>query len=60
MNNNAAAIFRSLIVYAVCVPLAIFVGYTLTNPLDYSTLGFYGVIITVSYTHLERESLEGL
>lgn len=45
MNNNAAAIFRSLIVYAVCVPLAIFVGYTLTNPLDYSTLGFYGVII---------------
>jgi hypothetical protein len=42
--NNAPAIFRSLIVYALCVPLAITVGYLLTNPLDYSTAAIYGVL----------------
>jgi len=42
--NNAPAIFRSLIVYALCVPLAIMVGYLLTNPLDYSTAAIYGVL----------------
>src|SRR5476649_2148671 len=47
MNNNAPAILRALIVYAICVPLAIFVGYTLANPLDYSSLGFYGVVLAV-------------
>jgi hypothetical protein len=29
--TNAPAIFRSLIVYAICVPLAIMVGYSLTK-----------------------------
>jgi len=42
--NNTPAIFRSLIIYAICVPLAIFVGYLLTNPLDYSTAAIYGVL----------------
>jgi hypothetical protein len=42
--NNAPAIFKSLIVYAICVPLAIMVGYSLTNPLDYSTAAIYGVL----------------
>jgi hypothetical protein len=42
--NNAPAIFRSLIIYAICVPLAIMVGYSLTNPLDYSTFAIYGVL----------------
>ena len=50
MNNSAPAIFRSLIVYAVCVPVAIFVGFTLANPMDYSTLGFYGVLIMLLLT----------
>ena len=43
-NNNVPAILRSLIVYAICVPLAIIVGYTLANPLDLNTLGFYGLV----------------
>jgi len=51
MNNvsatNAPAIIRSLIMYAVCVPLAVFVGYLLTNPLDYSTLGVFGTLALV-------------
>jgi hypothetical protein len=42
--NNAPAVLRSLIVYAICVPLAIMVGYLLTNPLDYSTAAIYGVL----------------
>jgi hypothetical protein len=45
MNNiNNPALFRSLIVYAVCVPLAIIIGYMLTNPLDYQSMGFIGVV----------------
>jgi O-Antigen ligase len=38
-------VFRSLIVYAICVPLAIMVGYLLTNPLDYSTAAIYVVLV---------------
>jgi hypothetical protein len=47
MNNNAPAILRALIVYAICVPLAIFVGYTLANPFDYSSVGIFGVLVAV-------------
>jgi hypothetical protein len=42
--NNAPAILRSLVIYAICVPLAIMVGYILTNPLDYSTFAYEGVL----------------
>jgi hypothetical protein len=45
--NNAPAIFRSLIVYAICMPLAIMMGYLLTNPLDYSTAAIYGVFALI-------------
>jgi len=45
MNSpNNAALLRSLIIYAVCVPLAVVVGYMLTNPMDYSTLGLFGIL----------------
>src|ERR1017187_9043509 len=48
MNNiNSSALFRSLIVYAVCVPLAIVIGWMLTNPLDYQSIGFIGVLVAV-------------
>src|SRR5208282_5663998 len=43
--SNTPAILRSLIIYAVCVPLAITVGYVLTNPMDYSSLGLLGVFV---------------
>ena len=45
--SNAPAILRSLIIYAICVPLAIAVGYMVTNPMDYSTLGVFGVLALV-------------
>jgi hypothetical protein len=48
MNNlNSPALFRSLIVYAVCVPLAVTVGYLLTDFQDYDSMGFIGVLIAI-------------
>jgi hypothetical protein len=34
--NNASALLRTLIVYAICVPLAIWLGYLLTSMADFS------------------------
>ena len=42
--NNVPAILRSLIIYVVCTVLAIIVGYSLTNPLTYSTFAVVGII----------------
>jgi hypothetical protein len=43
MNN--AALLRTLIIYAICIPVAIFVGYRLTNPLTYSTFAVVGMFL---------------
>jgi hypothetical protein len=40
----APAILKSLVVYAICVPLAMFVGYMLTDPLNYSTFAYAGIL----------------
>jgi hypothetical protein len=45
--SNAPAIFRSLVIYAICVPLAVIVGYVLTDPLDYTTFAYAGVLAFV-------------
>ena len=45
--NNAPAILRSLVTFAVIVPLAFFVGYLLTNPLDYSSFSIFGVLALI-------------
>jgi hypothetical protein len=42
--NNAPAILRSLAIYAICVPLAVFVGYMLTDPMDYTTFAYAGIL----------------
>jgi hypothetical protein len=42
--NNIPALFRSLIVFAVCVVLAVWLGYLLATPLSYSQLVIYGVM----------------
>ena len=48
MNSpNNAAILRSLIIYAVCVVLAIWLGYLLAGPLSYSSLAIYGFLAAV-------------
>jgi len=46
---NIAALLRTLIIYAVCVVLAIIIGVLMTNPLTYSSLGFVGVMCAVLF-----------
>ena len=46
---NIAALLRTLIVYAVCVVVAIIIGVLMTNPLTYSSLGFVGVMCAVLF-----------
>ena len=50
MMTNPAVAMRMLITYAICIPLAILVGYLLTNPLDYGTLGFLGLIVALVFS----------
>jgi hypothetical protein len=38
---------RSVVVYALVIPLAIFIGYLLTNPLSTSTFAIIGLIVSV-------------
>src|ERR1700690_271496 len=45
--TNAPDILRTLFIYAVIVPLALFVGYMLSNPLDSSTFMESGFIALV-------------
>ena len=50
MNNTSAntpAILRSLIIYAVIVPLAVFIGYLLSDPLDRSSFTYYGILALI-------------
>jgi hypothetical protein len=46
MNNNSAAL-RSLITFAVIVPLALLIGYLLTGPLDTTSLLTIGVVVSI-------------
>jgi len=45
--NNAPAILRTLIIYALCVPLAVIVGYALSDPLQFSTFAYASVLAMV-------------
>jgi hypothetical protein len=44
MSNDIAAI-RSLIVYAICLPLAIILGFLITDPLDQTTDFVFGLVL---------------
>ncbi len=48
--NNSAAILRALIVYAICIPLAIVVGFavvSLANSPTYANFGEFGVLALI-------------
>lgn len=45
--TNPAASMRIMIAYAIIIPLAVIVGYLLANPLDYSALGFIGILVFI-------------
>ncbi|MDB6123737.1 MAG: hypothetical protein JWQ71_2730 [Pedosphaera sp.] len=42
--SNSFLLFRSLVIYGICLPLAIFLGYLLATPLDIWTLGAVGLV----------------
>ncbi len=50
--SNASALFRSLVVYGVCLPLAVFLGYLLANPFTFQTLTVVLIIFAVLVTPL--------
>lgn len=45
--TNAFALFRSLIIYGVCLPLAIFIGYLLATPTDFGSMVPLGLLLLV-------------
>jgi hypothetical protein len=46
-NNNTLVILRSLIVYAVCIPLAVWIGFMLADPFDRSTFTYFGIMALI-------------
>ena len=50
--TNSITIMRSLVVYGVCLPLAILLGYMLASPNDVSNFGFIGLVIVLMMTPL--------
>ena len=49
-SNNTPAIIRSLIIYAVCIPLAVWIGYLLAAPADRDTFGIAGILVLLFLT----------
>ncbi len=43
--TNAVSLFRSLLIYGLCLPLAIFLGYLLATPLDFTTFATVGLVL---------------
>src|SRR5947208_16457787 len=37
MITGASTLLRTLLIYSICIPLAVFVGYVITDPLNSST-----------------------
>ena len=45
--TNAFSLFRSLIIYGICLPLAVFIGYLLATPTDPTTYGSVGLLLSL-------------
>jgi len=45
--SNAAALFRSLVIYGLSLPLAVALGYLLASPLDLTTITAVGIILGI-------------
>jgi len=46
-TSNTPAVIRSLIIYAMCIPLAIWIGFMLANPFDRSTFSYAGIFALI-------------
>jgi hypothetical protein len=49
-SNNTPAVIRSLIIYAVVIPLAVWIGYLLAAPTDRSTFNYAGILALILLT----------
>jgi hypothetical protein len=45
--SNASALFRSLLIYGLCLPLAVVLGYLLANPMDLTTVTVVVVLVFI-------------
>jgi hypothetical protein len=45
--SNASALFRSLLIYTLCLPLAVALGYLLATPLDLYTMAAVGLVLFI-------------
>src|SRR5438128_680985 len=45
--SNAFSLFRALVIYGICLPLAVVIGYLLTEPMDGVNDGIIGVVLAI-------------
>jgi hypothetical protein len=45
--NNPAVVIRSLLIYCVCIPLAIWLGYLIAGPLDYTSYSVFVILLAL-------------
>lgn len=50
--SSMPASLRILVVYVICIPLALFLGYQISNPLSYDSLATVGIVLLVLVTPL--------
>lgn len=43
--TDATTLFRALLIYGLCLPLAIFLGYLLATPMDFTTFAVLGLVL---------------
>src|SRR5258706_986057 len=47
MANNVAVLPKSLIIFGICIPVALLVGYLLATPTDLMSFGVVGAVLLV-------------
>jgi len=50
--TGVSPLVRTLLIYGICLPLAVFLGYLLANPVDYTTLSIFGLVVFILLTPL--------
>src|SRR2546430_7424143 len=50
MTTASSPLVRSLLIYSICLPLAVILGYMLANPLDPTTFGVVGLVLFLLLT----------
>src|ERR1019366_3211790 len=44
---NPSALLRTIVVFAICLPVAIFLGYIVAGPFDYTFVGGVGTVVLI-------------